>query len=127
MKAVRGGTVAEAASGQAGATGPIRVATARHGEIMALSIFVWVLIGMAAWHFSVLVPDRFWGGIIGAFGAAVAGALLSGYLLPGPGIPVSNPPGTGAAVWAMPGSVIALLVSYLYGARRDRSRGIVRD
>jgi hypothetical protein len=48
---------------------------------MALSIFVWVLIGMALWHFSVLVPDRFWGGIIGAFGAAVAGALLSGYLL----------------------------------------------
>jgi hypothetical protein len=29
---------------------------------MALSIFVWVMIGMALWHFSVLVPDRFWGG-----------------------------------------------------------------
>jgi hypothetical protein len=82
---------------------------------MALSIFVWVLIGMAVWHFSVLVPDRFWG------------ALLSGYLLPEPGVPASNPPGTGAALWAMPGSLVALLVSYLYGARRDRSRGIVRD
>ena len=46
---------------------------------MALSIFVWVMIGLAVWHFSVLVPDRFWGGIIGAFAAAVAGALLSGY------------------------------------------------
>jgi hypothetical protein len=85
---------------------------------MALSIFVWVMIGMALWHFSVLVPDKFWGGIVGAFGAAVAGALLSGYLLPEPGIPASNPPGSGAAVWAMPGSLIALLVSYLYGARR---------
>ena len=94
---------------------------------MALSVFVWVLIGMALWHFSVLVPDRFWGGIIGAFGAAVAGALLSGYLLPEPGIPASNPPGTGAALWAMPGSLIALLLSYLYGGRQDRSKGIVRD
>ena len=94
---------------------------------MALSIFVWVMIGLAVWHFSILVPDRFWGGIIGAFGAAVAGALLSGYLLPEPGIPASNPPGTGAAVWAMPGSLVALVVSYLYGARRDRSKGIARD
>jgi hypothetical protein len=94
---------------------------------MALSIFVWVMIGLAVWHFSVLVPDRFWGGIIGAFAAAVAGALLSGYLLPEPGIPASNPPGAAAALWAMPGSLIALLVSYLYGARQDRSKGIVRD
>ena len=94
---------------------------------MALSILVWVLIGMALWHFSVLVPDRFWGGIIGAFAAAVAGALVSGYLLPEPGIPASNPPGTGAAVRAMPGALLALLVSYLYGARQDRSMGIVRD
>ena len=85
------------------------------------------MIGMAPWHFSVLVPDRFWGGIIGAFGAAVTGALLSGYLLPEPGVPASNPPVTGAAVWAMPGSLLALLVSYLYGVRRDRSKGIVRD
>jgi uncharacterized membrane protein YeaQ/YmgE (transglycosylase-associated protein family) len=94
---------------------------------MALSIFVWVMIGLAVWHFSVLVPDRFWGGIIGAFAAAVAGALLSGYLLPEPGIPASNPPGAQAALWAMPGSVVALLVSFLYGARQDRSKGIVRD
>jgi hypothetical protein len=64
---------------------------------MGLSIFVWAMIGMAPWHFSVLVPDRFWGGIIGAFGAAVAGALLSGYLLPEPGIPASNLSRTGAA------------------------------
>lgn len=94
---------------------------------MALSIFVWVMTGMAFWHFAVLVPDRFWGGIIGAFGAAVTGALLSGYLLPEPGVSGANPPGVGAAVWAIPGSLIALTLSFLYGARRDRSEGIVRD
>lgn len=94
---------------------------------MGLSIFVWVMIGMALWHFAVLVPDRFWGGIIGAFGAAVAGAVLSGLVLPQPGIPTSNPPGLGEAVWAVPGSLLALVASYLYGAHRDRVYGIVRD
>jgi len=28
------------------------------------------MVGIALWHFAVLVPDRFWGGIIGAFMAA---------------------------------------------------------
>jgi hypothetical protein len=94
---------------------------------MGLSIFVWVMIGMALWHFAVLVPDRFWGGIIGAFLAAVAGSLVSGALLPQPGISGSNPPGLGEALWAMPGAIAALGASYVYGARRDRSRGVVRD
>jgi hypothetical protein len=85
------------------------------------------MIGLAFWHFAVLVPDRFWGGIIGAFAAAVTGALVSGSLLPEPGIPRSNPPGLGEAVWAVPGAVAALAASYLYGARVDRSPGIVRD
>jgi hypothetical protein len=93
---------------------------------MGLSIFVWVMMGMALWHFAVLVPNRFWGGIIGAFVAAVAGVLVSGALLPEPGIPRSNPPGLGEALWAIPGAIAALAASYLYGARRDRISGIVR-
>lgn len=90
-----------------------------------MSAFVWVMMGVALWHFSVLVPDRFYGGIIGALLAAVAGALVSGYLLPVPGIPADNPPGVTTALWSIPGSVIALLGIYLYGARRERlqSRG----
>ena len=90
---------------------------------MALSILVWAMIGIAFWHFTVLVPDRFWGGIIGAFLAAVAGALVSGLLLPEPGIPRDNPPGVGEAIWAIPGSIAALAARYLYGARKDRARG----
>ena len=93
---------------------------------MSLSIFVWVMTGMAIWHFAVLTPDKFWGGIIGAFGAAVAGALLTGFLLPQPGIPTANPPGAGEVLWAIPGSILALAASYLYGARRNRTEGIVR-
>ena len=51
-----------------------------------MSILIWVMVGIAIWHFAVLVPDRFWGGIIGAFLAASVGALASGYALPTPGI-----------------------------------------
>jgi uncharacterized membrane protein YeaQ/YmgE (transglycosylase-associated protein family) len=91
-----------------------------------VSIFVWIMIGVAIWHLSVLVPDRFYGGIIGAFLAAVGGALLSGYLLPSPGIPPHNPPGITEALWPIPGSILALIAIYLYGARRDRARQIRR-
>ena len=89
-----------------------------------MSVFVWVMIGVALWHLSVLVPDRFYGGIIGALIAAVAGALVSGYLLRSPGIPAHNPPGVTAAVWSIPGSLVALLGTCLYGARRDHLQGI---
>ena len=84
-----------------------------------MSVFVWAMVGIALWHFAVLVPDRFVGGIIGAFLAALSGALLTGLLLPTPGIPVENPPGVGEALWAIPGAIIALALSYAYGARRQ--------
>ena len=84
-----------------------------------MSVFVWAMVGIALWHFAVLVPDRFVGGIIGAFLAALSGALLTGLLLPTPGIPVENPPGVGEALWAIPGAIIALALSYAFGARRQ--------
>ncbi len=84
-----------------------------------MSVFVWAMVGIALWHFAVLVPDRFLGGIIGAFLAASSGALLTGFLLPVPGIPLENPPGIGEALWAIPGALIALALSYAYGARRQ--------
>ena len=83
-----------------------------------MSILVWVMIGIAFWHFAVLVPDRFVGGIIGAFLAALAGALVTGFLLPTPGIPTANPPGVQEALYAIPGSIVGLVASYLYGGRR---------
>ncbi len=85
-----------------------------------MSIFVWVMIGIAIWHACVLVPDRFYGGIIGAFIAAVAGAMAFGYLLPSPGVPPHNPPGVDEALWPIPGAVLALVALYRYGAYRER-------
>jgi uncharacterized membrane protein YeaQ/YmgE (transglycosylase-associated protein family) len=88
-----------------------------------VSILIWAMVGIAIWHFAVLVPDRFWGGIIGAFLAALVGALASGYAFPTPGILVDNPPGWSEAVWPVPGSLLALTASYLYGARLGRFAG----
>lgn len=88
---------------------------ARHDGHMA--VLVWVMIAIALWHFTVLVPDRFWGGIIGAFMVALAGGLVGGYLLPGPGVPPDNPPGLDEAIYAAAGTVAALALSYAYGAR----------
>ncbi len=87
-----------------------------------MSVLVWTMIGIAVWHFAVLVPDYFWGGIVGAFLAATGGALLSGYLLPTPGIPPDNPPGIEAALWALPGGLGAMAVSYVYGKRGEKAR-----
>jgi hypothetical protein len=84
-----------------------------------VSVLIWAMVGIAFWHFAVLVPDRFVGGIIGAFVAALAGALATGFLLPTPGIPTANPPGVEEALYAIPGSLVGLAASYLYGSRID--------
>jgi hypothetical protein len=57
-----------------------------------MSVLVWSMVGIALWHFTVLLPDKFAGGIIGAFLTALAGALVSGYALPAPGLPAPRDP-----------------------------------
>jgi len=95
----------------------------RAPRLAAMNVLIWAMIGIALWHFAVLVPDRFWGGIVGAFLAALLGALVSGYVLPSPGISWANPPGIGEGLWAIPGSLVGLAFSYWYGARRERASG----
>jgi hypothetical protein len=82
-----------------------------------VSVLVWVLVGIALWHFTVLLPDRFHGGIIGAFLYAVAGALVTGWALPEPGVPADNPPGYAQAVWPLPGAIAALGLAYWMGSK----------
>jgi|SRR5215211_1302760 len=45
-----------------------------------MSVLVWVMVAIAFWHLAVLVPDRFWGGIVGAFLApSVAGCSRASF------------------------------------------------
>ena len=49
------------------------------GGLMAL--LVWFTMGIALWHFTVFLPDRFWQGIVGAFVGAVIGSVLFGLIV----------------------------------------------
>jgi hypothetical protein len=84
-----------------------------------MSMLVWVMMGIAIWHFAVWVPDRFWGGIVGAFLAAIAGAVLFGVLVSGGSVPGRNDTELVQALIAIPGSLIGLGLCWLYGARRE--------
>jgi uncharacterized membrane protein YeaQ/YmgE (transglycosylase-associated protein family) len=82
-----------------------------------VSVLVWIMMGIAIWHFTVWFPDRYRGGIVGAFLAAIAGAVILGLIVNGVGIPGRHDTHLGQALIAIPGALIGLAASYLYGAR----------
>ena len=89
-----------------------------------MALVVWVMMGIALWHFTVFFPDRFWGGIVGAFLVAVVGSVLFGYVVNGLTVPGQNDTGITQALIAVPGAVIALAISYWWGTRYDKSHGV---
>ena len=40
-----------------------------------MGMLAWVMMGLAIWHFTIFLPDRFWGGIVGAFVGSLVGAV----------------------------------------------------
>jgi uncharacterized membrane protein YeaQ/YmgE (transglycosylase-associated protein family) len=86
-----------------------------------MSILVWIMMGIAVWHFTVFVPDHFWGGIVGAFLAAIVGAVIVGLIVNGLAVPGRNDTHVGQALLSVPGALIGLAASYLYGARTEGS------
>ncbi len=84
-----------------------------------MSMVVWVMMGIAIWHFAVFVPDRFWGGIVGAFLVAILGSVLFGFLVSGLTVPGQSDTTLVQALIAIPGAVIALALSWLYGSRSE--------
>ena len=64
-------------------------------EAALMGALVWVMMGLAIWHFTIFLPDRFWGGIVGAFLGALLGAVLfglavNGFTVPGRTTPTSD-------------------------------------
>jgi hypothetical protein len=82
-----------------------------------MGLLVWGMIGIAVWHFAVFVPDRFLGGIVGAFGAATIGALAIGLLVQGFLGRDIDATDVGTALVAIPGGLLGLAVSYGLGIR----------
>jgi hypothetical protein len=79
----------------------------------------WVMMGIAIWHFTVFLPDRFWGGIVGAFLFSILGALVFGYLVHGLSVPGQDDLSILNALEAVPGTIIGLAVCWLIGVRRE--------
>ena len=95
-----------------------------------MSLFVWAMMGIALWHFTVFVPDKFWGGIVGAFVVAVIGAVICGFCVAGFQIIGRHDLDITAAFEAIPGAIIALVASWYYGRHLEehprRKRGARR-
>jgi len=84
-----------------------------------MSMVVWVMMGIALWHFAVFVPDRFYGGIVGAFGAAILGSAIFGFVVSGFTVPGQDDTDLLSAFVAIPGTLIALAASWWYGSKTE--------
>jgi len=87
-----------------------------------MSMLVWVMMAIAIWHFTIWLPDRFYGGIVGALLAAIASAALFGLIVSGFTVPGRHDTHIGAALEAIPGSLIGLALSYVYGVVSEGRR-----
>ena len=84
-----------------------------------MSMVVCVMMGIAIWHFAVFVPDRFYGGIVGAFLVAIVGSIVFGFLVSGLTVPGRNDTDLIQAIVAIPGAALALALSWVYGSRTE--------
>jgi hypothetical protein len=82
---------------------------------------VWFTTGIALWHFTVFLPDRFWQGIVGAFLGATIGAVLFGAV-----VEIASGKGLGetdlaTVLTAVPGVAIGLAVVWVIGVRQEQA------
>ncbi len=85
-----------------------------------MALLVWFTMGIALWHFTVFLPERFWQGIVGAFLGATIGAVVFGAI-----VEIASGKGLGetdvaTALTAIPGVIIGLAVVYAVGIRQER-------
>ncbi|HEV7400612.1 MAG TPA: hypothetical protein VGN84_10135 [Solirubrobacterales bacterium] len=86
-----------------------------------MALLVWFTMGIALWHFTVFLPDRFWQGIVGAFLGSVIGAVVFGAI-----VEIISDKGLGntdlaTALTAVPGVAIGLGVVYVIGLRSEEA------
>ena len=89
-----------------------------------MAALVWFTTGVALWHFTVFLPDRFWAGIVGAllgaaFGAMITGAI--GQIITGDSIGTT---GIETVLFAVPGTALGLAVIWAIGVRQERAAGL---
>lgn len=88
-----------------------------------MGALAWVMMGLALWHFTIWLPDRFWGGIVGAFIGAVVGAFLVGFLIHGLSVTGTHDTHLVTALEGIPGALLGMAAVYGEGIRRERAAG----
>ncbi|HEX3172945.1 MAG TPA: hypothetical protein VHQ43_01840 [Solirubrobacterales bacterium] len=85
-----------------------------------MALLVWFTMGIALWHFTVFLPDRFWQGIVGAFLGATIGAVAFGAIVEIASGNSLSDTDLGTALTAIPGVAIGLAVVWLIGVRAEQ-------
>ena len=106
------------APGDGGAGDAEEAAQPAAREAPLMGALVWVMIGLAIWHFTIFIPDRFWGGIVGAFVGALVGSVLVGLVISGFSVPGQDETDLLTAFEAVPGALLGISAVYFYGASR---------
>lgn len=88
-----------------------------------MGLLVWTMVGLALWHFTIFLPDRFWGGIVGACLGACLGAILFGVVVSGLSIPGRADTDLVTALVGIPGAVLGIGATWLLGSRVMRHPG----
>jgi hypothetical protein len=86
-----------------------------------MALLVWFTMGIALWHFTVFLPDRFWQGIVGAFLGSVIGAVVFGAIaevISGRGLGNTD---VATALTAVPGVAIGIAIVYFIGIRSEQT------
>ena len=88
-----------------------------------MALVVFFIMGIALWHFTVFLPDRFWQGIVGAFLGAVLGSLVFGGIVQEISGKTLGQTNLGTALIAIPGVLIGLAIVWALGVRAERRLG----
>ncbi len=85
-----------------------------------MALVVFFTMGIALWHFTVFLPERFWQGIVGAFLGSVIGAVVFGMIVQEASGRSLGDTDLSTALVAIPGVLIGLGVVYLLGVRAEQ-------
>jgi hypothetical protein len=83
-----------------------------------MGMLTWVMMGLAIWHFTVFLPDRYWGGIAGALLGALIGAILVALIINGFTVPGRHDTHLTTSIDAIPGALLGIAAVYYEGVRR---------
>jgi hypothetical protein len=86
-----------------------------------MGLLAWAMVGLAIWHFTIWMPDRHWGGIVGSLIGALTGAILIGLAIHGFNIPGRHQTHLITALEGIPGALIGIAIIYIIGDRRERA------